>query len=46
MLPSVRPSKRIGSSPGPEEYANVQRAVARVVENPLRRVLRPIPDSH
>lgn len=41
MLPSVAPSNRIGSCPGPAQYPKVQRAVASVVENPLSMLLSP-----
>ena len=41
ILPSVLPSKRIGSAPGPELYAKVHNAVASLVENPWSMVLRP-----
>lgn len=40
--PSVLPSKRIGSVPGPALYANVQSAYASLVGNPSNNVLKPM----
>lgn len=42
IVPSVRPSNKIGSAPASEQYANVQMAVALRSSNPSRRVLRPL----
>ena len=41
ILPSVRPSKRTGSVPGPALYANVQSAHAARVGKPSSIRLRP-----
>jgi hypothetical protein len=41
ILPSVRPSKRIGSVPGPALYAKVQSAHAARVGKPSSMRLRP-----
>lgn len=40
-MPSVRPSKRSGSVPGPVEYANVHNAVAFRVLKPSSKVFNP-----
>ena len=42
MLPLVRPSKRMGSAPGPALYAKVQRAEAPVVGKPMRSLFSPV----
>ena len=42
IVPSVRPSKSIGSASGPEEYAKVHSAQASFVEKPTSMLLRPL----
>ena len=42
MRPSVFPSNRTGSKPGPSQYANVQMAVAPLSSKPVNRRLSPV----
>ena len=42
ILPGVRPWKRIGSWPGPEENANVQTAEADLSSYAERRLFKPV----
>lgn len=45
IVPSVRPSNKIGSEPGPALYANVHSAYASFVGKPTRRLFKPYQQS-
>lgn len=46
IVPSVLPSNRIGSEPGPALYANVHSAKASFVGKPTRRLFNPYQSHH
>lgn len=41
IVPSVKPSNKTGSDPGPPEYAKIQRAVALLFSKPSSILFRP-----